>query len=98
MSLSVYPRGYLRNRTRDLHQFLCVLPMSVARFSSGMLTIGRIAFRQEGGDGSAQIERSVIHDCPVLTVVLGWIGLSQTVSLRSLCCKSLLANCTIYGE
>jgi len=31
--------------------FLCVLPMSVARSSSGMLTIGRIAYRQEGVTG-----------------------------------------------
>jgi len=28
--------------------------MSVARSSSGTLTIGRIAYRREGGDGSAQ--------------------------------------------
>jgi len=31
-----------------------------------MLTIGRIACRREGGDGSAQRERSVIYDCLVL--------------------------------
>jgi len=41
------------------------LPMSVARSSSGMLTIGRIAYRREGGDGSAQRGRSVIYDCLV---------------------------------
>ena len=28
-------------------KFLCMLPMSVARSSSGMLTIGRIAYRRE---------------------------------------------------
>jgi len=50
--LYVCPRGYHRNHTRDLYQILGMLPMSVARFSSGMLTIGRIAYRQEGGDGS----------------------------------------------
>jgi len=44
-------------------KFLCMLPMSVARSSSGMLTIGRIAYRREGGDGSAQRGRSVINDC-----------------------------------
>jgi len=32
--------------------FLCMLPMSVARSSSGMLTIGRIAYWWEGGDGT----------------------------------------------
>ena len=44
--------------------FLCVFPMSVAR-SSGALTIGRIAYRRERGDGSAQRRRSVIDDCLV---------------------------------
>jgi len=39
------------------------LPMSVARSSSGMLTTGRIACRQEGGDGGARSGRSVIYDC-----------------------------------
>ena len=34
--------------------FLCVLPMSVARSSSRMLMIGRIAYRREWGDGSSQ--------------------------------------------
>ena len=48
--------------------FLCMLPMSVAR-SSGMLTIGCIGYRREGGDGSAQRGRSVIYDCLVLSVV-----------------------------
>jgi len=31
----------------------------------GMLMIGRIAYRPEGGDGSAQRGRSVIYDCLV---------------------------------
>ena len=44
----------------SLPQFLCMLPISVARSSSGMLTIGRIAYRREGSDGSAQRGRSVI--------------------------------------
>jgi len=30
----VCPRGYLRNYISDLYQFLCILPMSVARSSS----------------------------------------------------------------
>jgi len=63
--LSVCPRGYLLNHTRDLYEFLCMLPMSVARSSSGTLTIGRIASRCERGDGSAQRGRSVTYDCLV---------------------------------
>jgi len=31
-------------------KFLCMLPMTVARSSSGMMTIGRIAYRREGGE------------------------------------------------
>ena len=37
--------------TWSLPNFLCMLPMSVARSSSGMLTIGRIADRREGAKG-----------------------------------------------
>jgi len=51
-------------------KFLCMLAMSVARSSSGTLTIGRIAYRREGGDGSAQRGRSVIYDCLVVVVVV----------------------------
>jgi len=47
---------------------LCMLPMSVAR-SSGMLTIGRIAYRREGGDGSSQRWRSVVYGCLVIFVI-----------------------------
>jgi len=50
--------------------FLCLLPMSVARSSFGILTIGRIAYRREGGDGSAQRGRSVIYDCLVYTATI----------------------------
>jgi len=32
-----------------------------------LLTIGRIVYRREGGDGSAQRRRSVIYDCLVIT-------------------------------
>ena len=39
-----------------------MLPMSVARSSAGMLTIGRIAHRREGVTGL-----SVIYDCLVGT-------------------------------
>jgi len=46
-------------------KFLCMLSMSVAQSSSGMLTIGRITYLREGGDGSAQRGRSVIYNCLV---------------------------------
>jgi len=46
--MSLCPTGYLRNHTYDIYQFLCMLPISVARSSSGMFTIGRIACRREG--------------------------------------------------
>jgi len=68
--LSVCLRGRLWNHTCNLCQvFLCMLPMSVAQSSSGMLTIGCIACRQEGGDGSAQRVRSVVYDCLVISVI-----------------------------
>ena len=47
-----------------------MLPMSVARCISGTLTIGRIAYRREGGDGGAQRGRSAIYDCIVVVVVV----------------------------
>jgi len=50
---------------RALPIFLCMLPTSVARSSYGKFTMGRIAYRQEGGDVSAQRGRSVIYDCLV---------------------------------
>jgi len=47
--MSVCPRGYLRNHTRDLYQiFLWMLHMSVARSSSSTLTIGHITCQREG--------------------------------------------------
>ena len=36
--LSVCSPAYLPNHTRDLYQFLCMLPIAVARSSSGGLT------------------------------------------------------------
>ena len=56
-------------RRQSLPNFLCMFPMSVAR-SSDMLTIGRIVYRQEGDDGSAQCGRSVMYDCLVCTVII----------------------------
>ena len=42
--LSVYicvcPREYLRNYTSNLHRFLCMLPMAVARASFGGFAMG----------------------------------------------------------
>jgi len=50
---------------QSLPNFLCMLPMSVARSSFVMLTMGFIAWRWEWGDGSAQRGQSVIYDCLV---------------------------------
>jgi len=58
---------YISGTTRVIFtNLLCTLPMSVDWSSSGTLTIGRIAHRQEGGKGSAQRGRSVIYDCLVI--------------------------------
>ena len=35
LSVFVCPQSYLRNYTSDFHNFLCMLPMAVARSSSG---------------------------------------------------------------
>jgi len=39
-----------------------------------MLTIGRIAYRREGGDGSAQRRRSAIDDCLVMATLRSRCG------------------------
>jgi len=57
---------------RSLLNVVCILPMSMARSSYGMLMIGRIAYRREGGDWSAQCGRRVIYDCLVVVVKLVW--------------------------
>jgi len=46
-----------------------MLPMAMAQSSSGILTIGRIVYWRERGDGSAQLGRSVIYDCLVFIVL-----------------------------
>ena len=57
-------RMSMEPHARSLPNFLCMLHMlTMARSSFGMLTIGRIAYRREGGDGSAQRRQSVIYDC-----------------------------------
>ena len=53
---------------------MCMLPMSVARSSSGTLTIGRIAYRREGDDRSAQRGRSVIYDYLVSYLHVSYLG------------------------
>ena len=85
--LSVCPRGYLRNHTRDLYYFLRMLPMSVARLSSGMLTIGRIAYQREGDDGSAQRGRSVIYDCLVIFCVMVPCGRRSWLPVSLFCAR-----------
>jgi len=64
-------------------KFLCMLHVSVARSSSDMFTIGRIAYRREGvffpienalstgkGDESAQRGRSMLSTIALLSVLL----------------------------
>jgi len=63
--LSVCPEDISGTTRATFYQFLCMLPMSVARSFTGMLTTGRIACRREGVDGTAQRGRSVIYDCLV---------------------------------
>jgi len=48
--MSVCP-GDISRTARAIYTFLCMFPVSVARSSSGMLTIGRIAYRREGVTG-----------------------------------------------
>jgi len=48
MSVCLSVREAISGTTRAIFtKFLCMLPMSVARSSSGTLTIGRIAYRRE---------------------------------------------------
>jgi len=70
---------------------LCVLPMSVAR-SFGTLTIGRIAHRREGGDGSAERGRSVTYDCLVIVTSLFGSRPSDHY-FRSVCLSDCLSVC-----
>jgi len=66
VSLCLYVREDISGTTCVIFtKFLCMLHMSVALSSSSMLTIGRIAYCREGGDGR---RRSVIYDCVVVTV------------------------------
>ena len=101
--------GYLRNHTCDLYQiFLCLLPMSVARSSSGMFTIGRIACRREGvflpienalSAGKGRWECTVwlkyaIYDCLVLRNCN--IGM-QRVPIKIDPLRLIMNICTVVG-
>jgi len=61
-----------------------MLSMSVAQSSSGMLTIGRIAYRREGGDRSAQRGRSAICDCHVFVCESNISGTAERISAKFL--------------
>jgi len=73
---------------RSLPNTLCMLAMSVARSSAGMLTIGRIAYPREGGDGSEQRGRSVIYYCHVVSVIIRpYLRVIDLQQCQSLCCR-----------
>jgi len=80
--LSVCPQGYLRNHTTIFTKFLFMLPMSVARSSSGMFAIGRITCHREGiffpienalsagkRDGSSQRGRSMLPTIALFKII-----------------------------
>ena len=71
LSVGLSARISLEPLVRSYQIFLCMLPMSMARSSSGMFTIGRIAgkgfssplkmhYQPRKGDGSAQRGRSML--------------------------------------
>jgi len=79
MSVCLSARISPESHARSLPNFLCMLPMSVARSSSIMFTIGRIAYRREGvffpienallagkGGESAQRGRSMLSTIALL--------------------------------
>ena len=68
--------------------------MCIRDRSSDMLTIGRIAYRREGGDGSAQRGRSVIYDCLVSFVTSYYKNRKRL----SVClCHATLAPCDMVS-
>jgi len=76
LSAKISPEPHVRSLR------MCMLPMSVARSSPSTLTIGRIAYRREWGDGSAQRGRSVIYDC----VVVNFSDAAKSHTCRLLTC------------
>ena len=85
MSTSVCPQDISGTTRVIFTNFLYMLPVSVARSSSGMLTIGRIAYQREGGDGSAQRGRSVIYDCLVITSTLNCYIITILLEVFGVC-------------
>jgi len=85
MSVCLSGRISPEPQVRSLPIFVHV-PTSVARSCSGMLTIGRVAYRREGGDGSAQRGRSAIYDCLVFdcacTVLIHRLHFASVVHSR----------------
>ena len=77
-------------------KFLCILPMSMARSSSGMFTIGCIAYRQEGIffriNNIMQHKRSFCH-CHVRWK-LDWLGRGDGSAQRS---RSVMYNCFVWN-
>jgi len=94
--VSVCPRGYLWNHTRDLYQIFVNVAYVVAWSSSRMLTIGRIACRREGNDGSAQ--RNLRLPCSYSCAAVDKISTDYCVA-RSSCdsCASCLACNLLTG-
>ena len=71
VSVCLYGGENIAGTTRAIFaNFLCMLPVSVAPFSSCTLTIGRIAYRRQWGNGCEQRWRSVIHDCLVFDILV----------------------------
>ena len=56
LSLCLSVRISLEPHARSLPNSLCMLDMSVARSSSGMLTIGRIVYRQKEMTGVHSVD------------------------------------------
>ena len=79
LSVCLSDRISLEPHARSLLNFLGMLPISVAESSSGMLTIGHIAYRQKGGDGSAQRGRSVYYDCLVFRLIKEYIMIGKII-------------------
>jgi len=68
--LSVCPRGYLRNHTRDLYQIF--VRVAYVRGSVLLRHVDDRPHRLSAGrgDGSAQRGRTVIYDCLLSSVIL----------------------------
>jgi len=89
LSVCLYVREDISGTTRVIFtKFMYMLPMSVARYSSGMLTIGRIAYRREGVTGvhSAGEVQSTIA---LSIIIVGKQKMSIVLQL-SLCVLSVI--------